>query len=74
MIAYAVRPYHWKDEFPKVNTVSKGPSAVARCSSYDPKLALVTLDHEHDPDGWLAPTQASQPSGRLQPLCPANVS
>ena len=23
MIAYAVRPYHWKDEFPKVNTVSK---------------------------------------------------
>lgn len=23
MIAYAVRPYHWKDQFPKVNTVSK---------------------------------------------------
>jgi 4-hydroxy-3-polyprenylbenzoate decarboxylase len=23
MIVYAVRPYHWKDEFPKVNTVSK---------------------------------------------------
>jgi UbiD family decarboxylase len=23
MIIYAVRPYHWKDEFPKVNTVSK---------------------------------------------------
>lgn len=23
MIAYAVRPYHWKDEFPKVNTVSR---------------------------------------------------
>jgi hypothetical protein len=22
MIIYAVRPYHWKDEFPKVNTVS----------------------------------------------------
>src|SRR5690606_3099347 len=23
MIIYAVRPYHWKDQFPKVNTVSK---------------------------------------------------
>jgi 4-hydroxy-3-polyprenylbenzoate decarboxylase len=23
MIAYAVRPYHWKDQFPKVNTVSR---------------------------------------------------
>jgi len=23
VIMYAVRPYHWKDEFPKVNTVSK---------------------------------------------------
>jgi UbiD family decarboxylase len=23
MIVYAVRPFHWKDEFPKVNTVSK---------------------------------------------------
>ena len=23
MIMYAVRPYHWKDQFPKVNTVSK---------------------------------------------------
>ena len=23
MIVYAVRPYHWKDQFPKVNTVSK---------------------------------------------------
>lgn len=23
MIVYAVRPYHWKDDFPKVNTVSK---------------------------------------------------
>jgi 4-hydroxy-3-polyprenylbenzoate decarboxylase len=23
MIIYAVRPYHWKDDFPKVNTVSK---------------------------------------------------
>jgi 4-hydroxy-3-polyprenylbenzoate decarboxylase len=22
MIVYAVRPYHWKDQFPKVNTVS----------------------------------------------------
>jgi 4-hydroxy-3-polyprenylbenzoate decarboxylase len=23
MIVYAVRPYHWKDQFPKVNTVSR---------------------------------------------------
>jgi 4-hydroxy-3-polyprenylbenzoate decarboxylase len=23
MICYAVRPYHWKDQFPKVNTVSR---------------------------------------------------
>jgi 4-hydroxy-3-polyprenylbenzoate decarboxylase len=23
IIIYAVRPYHWKDQFPKVNTVSK---------------------------------------------------
>jgi 4-hydroxy-3-polyprenylbenzoate decarboxylase len=23
MIIYATRPYHWKDEFPKVNTVSR---------------------------------------------------
>ena len=26
-IIYAVRPYHWKDEFPKVNTVSKDYAA-----------------------------------------------
>ncbi|HTI86074.1 MAG TPA: UbiD family decarboxylase [Alphaproteobacteria bacterium] len=24
IILYATRPYHWKDQFPKVNTVSKG--------------------------------------------------
>ena len=23
MIIYAVRPFHWKDEFPKVNMVSR---------------------------------------------------
>ena len=23
MIVYAVRPYHWKDEFPKVNMVDR---------------------------------------------------
>jgi hypothetical protein len=23
MIVYATRPYHWKDQFPKVNTVSR---------------------------------------------------
>ena len=23
MIIYAVRPWHWKDEFPKVNAVSR---------------------------------------------------
>jgi 3-polyprenyl-4-hydroxybenzoate decarboxylase len=23
LIVYAVRPYHWKDQFPKVNTVSR---------------------------------------------------
>ena len=27
IIIYAVRPYHWKDEFPKVNTVSKDYAA-----------------------------------------------
>jgi UbiD family decarboxylase len=27
IIMYAVRPYHWKDEFPKVNTVSKDYAA-----------------------------------------------
>ena len=26
-IIYAVRPYHWKDEFPKVNTVSRDSAA-----------------------------------------------
>jgi 4-hydroxy-3-polyprenylbenzoate decarboxylase len=26
-IMYAVRPYHWKDQFPKVNTVSKDYAA-----------------------------------------------
>ena len=24
MIIYAVRPWHWKDDFPKVNAVEKG--------------------------------------------------
>jgi hypothetical protein len=28
MIVYAVRPFHWKDQFPKVNTVS--PEYAAR--------------------------------------------
>jgi 4-hydroxy-3-polyprenylbenzoate decarboxylase len=27
IIIYAVRPYHWKDQFPKVNTVSKDYAA-----------------------------------------------
>jgi 4-hydroxy-3-polyprenylbenzoate decarboxylase len=26
-IIYAVRPYHWKDQFPKVNTVSQAYAA-----------------------------------------------
>jgi hypothetical protein len=27
IIIYAVRPYHWKEEFPKVNTVSRDYAA-----------------------------------------------
>ncbi len=27
IIIYAVRPYHWKDQFPRVNTVSKDYAA-----------------------------------------------
>ncbi len=30
MIVYAVRPYHWKDDFPKVNAVSKDYAAEVR--------------------------------------------
>lgn len=30
IIIYAVRPYHWKDQFPKVNTVSKDYAAEVR--------------------------------------------
>lgn len=30
MIIYAVRPYHWKDQFPKVNTVSKDYAETVR--------------------------------------------
>jgi hypothetical protein len=26
IIIYAVRPYHWKDEFPKVNAIDKAYS------------------------------------------------
>jgi 4-hydroxy-3-polyprenylbenzoate decarboxylase len=30
IIIYAVRPFHWKDEFPKVNAVSPGYAASVR--------------------------------------------
>ncbi len=35
MIVYAVRPWHWKDDFPKVNAVSKGYAEEVRAKWLD---------------------------------------
>jgi 4-hydroxy-3-polyprenylbenzoate decarboxylase len=43
MIIYAVRPYHWKDQFPKVNTVSKDYAEQVRRKWHDKLDFLKTL-------------------------------
>jgi 4-hydroxy-3-polyprenylbenzoate decarboxylase len=43
MIIYAVRPYHWKDQFPKVNTVSKDYAEQVRRKWQDKLTFLKTL-------------------------------
>ena len=39
-IIYAVRPYHWKDQFPKVNTVSREYAAKVR-AKWEGKLSFL---------------------------------